>query len=505
MADPKYRFGPLERRGLIAGWRGGQIAVVAAGLVIGVMALRAHPDPLGVLAALAALGSSLAVACWPLGGRTGEEWLPTVVRWGADGVAGRRRRSPAPGAGHCPGTGGATPCGVGGHRSASVVTGAFGGLVILGADPTQGTGPQVGIVHDARAGTFTGVLALEGHSFALLGSDEKERRVGGWAGVLAALAREGSSVHRIQWLAIALPDDGRAVHAYLNERAVEPDRSAARASYAGLLDEAGADTSRHAVLMAVQVRPGRAGSRGASGTGVSVSVLLREIENVRRLVADADVTCRGVLDPAALAATIRAVGQTDPPAPLDNDAMRPRPAGPACPPCAIGAPWPMATDVEWDRVRTDANWHATYWIAEWPRVDVGPDFLAPLLLGPLRRSVGVVMEPMSPSRAIRAVEQARTADIADSELRRRGGFLSTARRAREAELVVRREGELADGHGSYRFSGYVTVTAPNATQLQEWCETTEHAAGQARLELRRLFGDQERALLCTLPLCRGLS
>jgi hypothetical protein len=103
------------------------------------------------------------------------------------------------------------------------------------------------------------------------------------------------------------------------------------------------------------------------------------------------------------------------------------------------------------------------------------------------------------------VEQARTADIADSELRRRGGFLSTARRAREAELVVRRESELADGHGSYRFSGYVTVTAPNPSQLEEWCEMTEHAAGQARLELRRLFGDQERALLCTLPLCRGLS
>ena len=112
---------------------------------------------------------------------------------------------------------------------------------------------------------------------------------------------------------------------------------------------------------------------------------------------------------------------------------------------------------------------------------------------------------MSPSKAVRAVEQARTADIADSELRRRGGFLSTARRAKEAELVVRREAELADGHGSYRFSGYVTVTAPSAAQLEEWCQATEHAAGQARLELRRLYGDQERALLCTLPLCRGLS
>lgn len=165
----------------------------------------------------------------------------------------------------------------------------------------------------------------------------------------------------------------------------------------------------------------------------------------------------------------------------------------------------MATEVEWGRVRTDANWHVTYWIAEWPRVEVGPDFLAPILLGPLRRSVSVVMEPVSPFRAVRAVEAARTADIADSELRRRGGFLATARRAREAELVARREAELADGHGSYRFSGYVTVSSPELAQLEEWCQATEQAAGQARLELRRLYGDQARALLCTLPLCRGLA
>jgi hypothetical protein len=317
---------------------------------------------------------------------------------------------------------------------------------------------------------------------------------------LAALAREGSSIHRIQWLAIALPDDGRAVHSYLDDRAVVPSESPARSSYAELLDEAGADTSRHAVLMAVQVRAGRGSHRQ---TELPAGVLVRELENVRRLLTDADVACRGVLGPASIAATIRALGQTDPPA--DSEPPDPGSGTRRCPPCQLGAPWPMATSLEWSRVRTDANWHATYWIAEWPRIDVGPDFLAPLLLGPLRRSIGVVMEPVSPSRAVRAVEQARTADIADSELRRRGGFLSTARRAREAELVARRETELADGHGSYRFSGYVTVTAPSASQLEAWCEATEHAAGQARLELRRLYGDQERALLCTLPLCRGLS
>ena len=291
--------------------------------------------------------------------------------------------------------------------------GAFGGLVVLGASAGPGRGDtEVGVVHDTRAGTFTGVLALEGHSFALLGSDEKERRVAGWAGVLAALAREGSSVHRIQWLAVALPDDGRAVHSYLADRAVEPNASAAHASYAELLDEAGADTSRHAVLAAVQVHRGKAAYRCVATPGTRrCRCCCRELENVRRLVTDADISCLGVLDPAALAATIRALGQTDPPTALDNDPSRREPPGlRTCPPCLVGTPWPMATEVEWNRVRTDGNWHATYWIAEWPRVDVGPDFLAPLLLGPLRRSVGVVMEPISPSRAIRAVEQARTAD-----------------------------------------------------------------------------------------------
>jgi hypothetical protein len=235
----------------------------------------------------------------------------------------------------------------------------------------------------------------------------------------------------------------------------------------------------------------------------SVEVLLRELANVHRLISSAEITCLGPLGPRPLAATIRAVGEIDPSGPVGAADLSSPQRG--CPPCMVGFPWPMATDVEWAQVHTDANWHATYWIAEWPRVDVGPDFLAPILLGRLRRSVSVVMEPVSPSRAVRAVEAARTADIADSELRRRGGFLSTARRAREAELVARRETELADGHGSYRFSGYVTVTASGPAQLEEGCQATEHAAGQARLELRRLYGEQERALLCTLPLCRGLS
>ena len=114
------------------------------------------------------------------------------------------------------------------------------------------------------------------------------------------------------------------------------------------------------------------------------------------------------------------------------------------------------------------------------------------------------MEPLGPDTAARKVEASRTADLADAELRRRGGFVSTARHKRESEVLARRESELADGHASFRYSGYVTVSAPGEDELVAACDAVQHAAGQSRLALRRLYGDQASAYTCTLPFCRGL-
>ena len=97
----RYRFGPLERRGLVAGWRGGQIASVAGGLVVAVLVLRSRPTPVSVVVALVTVVGGVALACWPVGGRTGEEWLPTVARWEAARATGsRHHRSAAPAHGH---------------------------------------------------------------------------------------------------------------------------------------------------------------------------------------------------------------------------------------------------------------------------------------------------------------------------------------------------------------------------------------------------------------------
>jgi hypothetical protein len=120
------------------------------------------------------------------------------------------------------------------------------------------------------------------------------------------------------------------------------------------------------------------------------------------------------------------------------------------------------------------------------------------------RSIAVTLEPISPLRAIREVEAARTSDLADQELRGRMGFVETARRRRMAEATARREEELADGHAAVRFSGYVTVSARSDDELEHHCAEVEHAAQMARLELIRLYGQQDEAFTYTLPLCRGL-
>ncbi len=462
----RYRFGPRERGGALAGWRAGQIVTVAVGLVFGVLVLRWEPNAVGVAAAIGVLVLYGAMATVPVAGRTGDEWLPVAVCWGS-------RRSGGRGAG---------AVGGGGRM------GALRSLRLLQAD-----WHDMGVVHDRAGRSLTAAVALRGNSFALLGADEQDRRVQAWASVLASVAREGSPVHRVQWVAASFPDDGQGVRSYLENEAAAGSRaesgsgsgasSVCTASYESLLSDMDSHTCAHDVVLALQVRLTKSVEAGCA-------TLAREVGSLVRLLADAEVQVESVLTAAELA---RQLLRTYEPHSTQAEVAPP-----------LDDPWPMAMDESWSTVRVDAMVHATFWVAEWPRIEVRSDFLAPLLLGSTRNTFSVVMEPLGPDTAIRKVEASRTADLADSELRRRGGFVSTARHVRESEVLARREAELSEGHASFRYSGYVTVSAPSEEELTVACDAVQHAAGQSRLALRRLYGDQASGYTCTLPLCRGL-
>lgn len=470
----RYRFGPLERKGVVAGLSPGQALCLGGGLVVAVGLLRALSSVAGVIPAVGAVGLALALAFVPVAGRTAEEWVPVVVRYGRRRLRGGRVQLDRSHRQGSTGDGPEPPAALRRSRVRSFTP--------------EGHSPEVGVFVDASTGLHSAVLSAGGGGFALLDAGEKARRLAAWSAVLAGLARDGSVVSRIQWVERVRPSSQDSLSFAAAER-LDPDApESASDSYERLVAAAGPATPRHEAFVALAVAPHRARRQwraAGGGDDGAARLLLREIALLEANLRAAEVEVSAPLGPVALAAALAGGFHGG------RGHWR--------------SPWPTAVESSWDAVRTDSCWHATYWVAQWPLTEVPPDFLVPLMLMvPSVRTVSVTMEPVDPRRAAREVEAALTSGAADDELRRRVGFLTTARRRRQAAGTAQREQEMADGHADVRFSGYVSVAAADRTQLETACAEVEHAAAQARLELRRLYGQQEEALTFTLPIGRGL-
>jgi hypothetical protein len=458
--QPRYSFHPLERRGVLLGLDGGQVATVLIGALTALIAHAAVKGPVGLAGAAAIAGGALGLALWTRDGAAMTERARLGVAWMMRRSSGPiLDGSPLDGFGlvrrgrvlHTSLDPGSTPVSAGPPRSLHP-----SGIELFEEPAVPGEGP-LGVVRNRADGSLVAVLPVAGTSFALLDAAHQARVLEAWRQVLGVVARPGGALARVQWLRAG--------------RIPEPARPA---------------VVHHQTWLALAV-PGR-GSRGsrtalpASGLGE----LRREVRLIRGHLRAAGLEPDDAMTLDSLSALISSLH------------------GPGTTTRRLAAPWPMASDESWSCLRTDAAWHATYWIAEWPRIEVGPDFLMPLLVGPGHRRLSVVMGPVPAERALRQVRAARTADLADAELRSRAGFLESARRDRESQGVLRREAELADGHHEFRFSGYLTVSAGGHDGLAAACAEAEHAAQSAHLEIRRLYGRQAEAFTWTLPLVRGL-
>ncbi|MEZ5078110.1 MAG: SCO6880 family protein [Solirubrobacterales bacterium] len=497
MSGRRYRFGPLERRGLVGPLGFGQVATLAVAAAVGLGALYLLRSWPGLIVALVIFGAAAGAAVVPFEGRTIEAWAPIAVRWmlrTRDQKRGYRATSPG--------------AGVRQREDGSLIGEAslppeLSGLRMLevpyGSD-------RVGVLHDRAAGTFTAALAVRASAFGLLDGAEQERKLDAWGSVLASLARDGSAVRRVQWIERTLPAQADELASYLQaerDRAVPLD-SGLVASYIELVESAAPSTQEHEILLALQVderRGARELRRLGGGIEAACELVLREAESFAERLSIAEVTVFGMLRPRRYAEAIRdafdpygrqgraraALGE------LEREGVDPSLMG------------PLADESAWATYRTDSAHHATYWIAAWPRTDVGPAFLTPLLMQTTAlRTVAVSIEPVPHSVAIRKAEAERTAEVADELQRERQGFMTTARIARRAQAAARKEEELADGHAEMRFAGYVTVSARSAVELERTAAEVEHAAALSRLELQRLYGEQAAGFTFTLPIGRGL-
>ncbi len=490
-----YRFGPLERHGLLGPARTGQVATVGAGLVAAFGTLNRLPNAAGAALGIATVALSVCFTTLPLAGRTADQWLPLVVRFALRGpLRARVFRAQAPAAGWTRAAGLASRTG-NGRRKRTRPPG-LQGVELVELAPGGGS---PGAIWERRSGRLTAVIACRAQGFTLLDPEAQERRLARWGSVLSAAADSG--IRRLQWIERTAPSQGDELARWLHE-ARAPDWPARGVpiveSYLELISTSARVTNEHEILLAVQVDERRLQGRPRPQAR---EVLLEQTARLARQLEAAEVTVLGALRAGQLGRVFRTAFDPYARAELTARDLLSQDHEPL----SASSPWPMAASEHWDHYRCDGACHATFWINAWPRVEVSPTFLEPLLgSSETVRTIAVSFEPVPPGRSTREVEAAITRDRADSELRRRFGQSETARQRQVQEAAMRREAELAAGHGEVRLTGFVTVSGRDPRELERVCTEVHQHAARARIELRRLYGQQAQAFTFTLPLARGL-
>jgi hypothetical protein len=490
-----YRFGPLERRGILGPVRAGQAATIAVGALLAIAILDRAATATGAVLATITFGTLVLIALAPLGRRTAEEWAPVITAFALRRLLRRSRfRSSLP-------TRGLFADERAAPRRRAVaeprpeIPRELRGVSIAQVGYRD---RSIGVIREQRGRRLTAVLACRVVAFSLLDPEAQERRLARWGLVLAGAA--GTCVRRLQWIERTAPAQGDELARWLQsarDPAVPPRGTAMIESYLELIDATAKVTQEHEILIAVQVD----GRHRESGAGSTSDALVEQTERIAQGLEAAEVTVLGALSAGQIARTLRtafdpycrtelaALEATD----RERRGLEPANA------------WPLGARESWDHYRSDGAVHATHWVGAWPRVDVSPMFMDALLSNSSAvRTVAVTFEPISPERSTREVEAAVTRDRADHDLRLRFGQSETARQRQAEESTLRREAELAAGHGEVRLAGFVTVSGRDPDDLRRGCaEVHEHAA-RARLELHRMYGQQADAFTFTLPLCRGL-
>jgi hypothetical protein len=472
------QFSRLTKRGILLGLSVPQLAALSIGTLTIVTALYTAGAS-GILWTSPVWGTAAVIAGIPIGGRKIVEWAPIVSRWtwraAHDQLTYRRR----------------------------IVRPRPVGTLSLPGDAAalrEWNDPESGavMIHDPHARTLTAVVAVSHPAFALLDPGEQHRRVTGWGRVLAGTCRSGR-IARLQVSERTLPDSGTGLVEWWDRHGIDDDSWAA-ATYRDLIHRAGPAGERHATTIALSLdltaasRPVRTQGGGMRG---AAAVLRQEMTALTRALRAADLTVGGWLTADELAVILRTAYDPVVGVELERHPDVGR---------SLTTAGPVAVAESWDRLRTDTAFHAVLWISEWPRSQVFPGFLSPLVFtNGILRTVSLHYLPVRADQAARDLRKKKTELISDAYQRKRIGQIEDTGATAEYGDLLHQEADLTAGHGVLRTTGLVCVTAPTVDELDAAVATIEQAALQSTCETRRLVGQQAQAFTAAaLPLCRSV-
>ena len=472
------QFSRLPKRGVLLGLSLAQVVTLAIGLIAFSTAVYMGG---GILFGLTSpiWASSLALSFVPLGGRKIIEWVPIAIRWVWRSVGGQLR------------------------FRADVVRPRPAGTLALPGDAAalrEWVDPETGaaMIQDPHAQTLTAVVNITHPAFVLLDSGEQERRVAGWGRVLATVCRSGR-IARVQICERTVPSSGSGLAEWWTRHGNDDDSWPA-VTYKELIERAGPAGERHATTISLALDT-RAAARQirAAGGGVkgAASVLRQEMTTFAAALRAADLTPSEWLTPGEVAVALRSAYDPAAAPALERHGDIGR---------SLATAGPVAVTESWDRLRTDSAHHAVLWISEWPRSQVFPGFLSPLLLtSGIQRTFTLICTPVRADVAARDIRRKKVGLLSDAAQRAKIGQIEDAARTAEYNDVVQQESDLTAGHGVLRYTGLVAVSAPSVEELDATVAAIEQAAVQAACETRRLVGQQAQSFAAAaLPLCRNI-
>ncbi len=471
------KFSRLARRRLLLGLSLPQVLVLGVGAVAIVGALYTAGGK-GLLLVVPVVGVCALVVWVPVGGHKAIEWIPLAGHWAFRAVAGQtvyRWRVTKP-----------RPAGT------LALPGDAAALRQL-LDPESGAV----MVHDPHRATLTALVEVTHPSFILLDPGEQQRRVTGWGRALSTVCRSGR-IARLQVLERTVPDTGTGLAQWWATHGTD-DGSWVAQTYRELIERAGPTAERHVTTVSVSLdmkAAARAIRSAGHGMRGAAAVPRAEMRTLTTALRAADLTPGEWYTPGQLAVLLRSAYDPAVAATLERSELG----------RDLATAGPVAVEERWDRLRSDSAFHAVLWVSEWPRSQVYPGFLAPVLLSSgVRRAFSLLFDPVRADVAARDIRKKKTGYLSDATQRARIGQIEDAEQTAEYRDVLQQEADLIAGHGVLRYIGLVAVSAPTTDELDAAVAAVEQAAVQASCETRRLVGQQAQALTAAaLPLCRGL-
>ena len=482
VAPVTVKFPHRSRRGILLGLSLPQLVLVSCMLALLLMTVIST-GLLGAVALAPLWAASGALVAIRRHGRSLIDWAPIVTRY-----AHRRRtgqtlwlarpvtRPRQDGVLHLPGT------------AASL-------KVVTPGDSANGAAA----VHDPHQQTLTAIARVTSRAFALLDPATQNHNVSSWGRALAGIARTGH-IATVQVLERTVPDSGDTLTRHWTHHG-QTQTPVAGQIYSELVASAGPAAAPHETYLAISLdlkAARRLISQAGGGLPGAFTVMGQTTASIAQAARNAGLQVTGWLSAREIAAVIRTAYDPKALASLQQWSETGRAEAD---PAAAG---PVVQFEEYDRLATDSARHATYWVENWPRTEMGAGFLHGLMFtAGVRRSLSLIYVPQGLESALRDVQRKKAAIIADANERARRGQVDSEEDSVEYADVKTRERQLIAGHADVALTGLVTVTAETDALLDAACAQIETHAVTSGVDLRRLNYQQPDAFALTaLPLAR---